>query len=360
MATDWSKTGIGYWLSQKHCECKTTIPFCCRTGWKTTLIGSRFTHPAESRYAPIEGEALAVADALNKARYFVLGCPDLIIAVDHKPLLKIFGNRNLEDIPNARIRNLKEKTLRYRFRMEHIPGVKHKAADATSRQPAGCRNQPVLTLIDDTDDNNEALTECDNIEESLRQSQIAVLKSIQSVTWDRVKLATNSNTDFQELLALIEDGIPEDKDQMPHNIQEFYKFREDLYSVDGVIVYKSRIVIPPVLRREVVDALHSAHQGVTSMIARAESSVFWPGITNDIIERRKSCYYCNRMAPSLPSLPPFPQQAPEYPFQKVCADYFHYKRTYYLVIVDRYSNWPIIERAQEGANGLIALSLIHI
>ena len=44
---------------------------------------------AESRYAPVEGEALAVAYALDHARYFVLGCEDLIIAVDHKPLLSI-------------------------------------------------------------------------------------------------------------------------------------------------------------------------------------------------------------------------------------------------------------------------------
>ena len=50
------------------------------------LVGSRFTHPKESRYAPIEGEALAVADALDKARHFVLGCNNLVIAVDHKPL----------------------------------------------------------------------------------------------------------------------------------------------------------------------------------------------------------------------------------------------------------------------------------
>jgi len=70
-------------------------------------VGSRFTHPAESRYAPIEVEALAVADALDKARHFVLECCDLIIAVDHKPLLKLFGDRSLEDIPNMRLRNLK-------------------------------------------------------------------------------------------------------------------------------------------------------------------------------------------------------------------------------------------------------------
>ncbi len=141
LATDWSKDGLGFWLFQKHCNCQADRPFCCKTGWKVTLVGSRFTHTAESRYAPIEGEALAVVDALDKARFFVLGCDDLIVAVDHKPLLKVFGDRCLEDISNILIlRNLKEKTLRYRFRMVHIPGIKHKAADALSRHPCGARH----------------------------------------------------------------------------------------------------------------------------------------------------------------------------------------------------------------------------
>ena len=74
LATDWSKTGIGFWLFQKHCTCPETNLLCCSDGWQITLVGSRFTHPAESRYAPVEGEALAVADALDKARFFVLGC----------------------------------------------------------------------------------------------------------------------------------------------------------------------------------------------------------------------------------------------------------------------------------------------
>ena len=127
LATDWSKTGIGYWLFQKHCHCPSTEPFCCRTGWNITT------------------SALAVADALDKARFFVLGCSDLTIAVDHKPLLKLFGDRSL----NARLRNLKEKTLRYRFRMVHIPGMRHKAADAVSRYPTGSRLPELLHLPDD-------------------------------------------------------------------------------------------------------------------------------------------------------------------------------------------------------------------
>ena len=81
MATDWSKTGIGFWLFQKHCRCTATGPFCCPRGWKTTLVGSRFTHAAEARYAPVEGEALAVVDALDKARFFTLGCDSSIALV---------------------------------------------------------------------------------------------------------------------------------------------------------------------------------------------------------------------------------------------------------------------------------------
>ena len=109
LATDWSKDGIGFWVFQKHCTCPGTTPFCCRDGWKISLVGSRFTHAAESRYAHIEGESLAVADALEKARFFVLGCSDLIVAVDHKPLLKILGDHSLDDITNACLRNLNEK-----------------------------------------------------------------------------------------------------------------------------------------------------------------------------------------------------------------------------------------------------------
>ena len=42
-----------------------------------------------------------------------------------------------------------------------------------------------------------------------------------------------------------------------------------------------------------------------------------------------------------------------HPIQLLCADLFHYKGINYLVIVDRYSNWLIIERARDGAKGLI-------
>jgi len=337
LATDWSKTGIGFWLFQKHCRCPGKTPFCCRNGWKIVLVGSRFTHPAESRYAPIEGEALAVADAMDKARHFILGCKELIIAVDHKPLLGLFTNRSLNDIPNNRLRNLKERTLRYRFSMIHVPGLKNRTPDALSRHPTGNPAPDRLSLPDDV----------------AYMSAVSALESLQSVTWEKVRQATTSNTSAMKLVDLIESGVPLLKDDMPPELRVYHQFREDLSTVDGVALYKDRIIIPEQLRRSIIDSLHAAHHGVTSMVTRADSSVFWPGITRDIIQRRDECTYCHRIAPSQPSAPPSPISYPEYPFQHVCADFFHFKGRPYLVCVDRYSNWPIVEESKGGAEGLI-------
>ena len=106
------------------------------------------------------------------------------------------------------------------------------------------------------------------------------------------------------LLTYIESVFPKYRNEIPKPIREYYQFKEHLYSVDGVILYKERIVVPPSLREEVLVALHAAHQGITAMASRAESSVFWPGITSAITALHSRCQQCNRMAPSQPSAPP--------------------------------------------------------
>ena len=100
-----------------------------------TLTGSRFLRDAEKRYAPIEGEALAVAWALEDSSFFTMGCHDLVIARDHKPLSKILGYRELADIQNPRLFRLKQRTLIWRFHIVHVPGRTIPAADAASRYP---------------------------------------------------------------------------------------------------------------------------------------------------------------------------------------------------------------------------------
>ena len=101
------------------------------------MVGSRFTHPAESRYVPIEGEALAVAYALHQTRYYVLGCTNLLVSTDHKSLLQVLNDRSLTDITNRGLLNLKEKTLGYCFTIVYVPGERNLGPDAASRHPTG-------------------------------------------------------------------------------------------------------------------------------------------------------------------------------------------------------------------------------
>ena len=324
IATDWSKTGIGFWLFQKHCESPGRSLLCCTEGWKVALVRSRFTHPAESRYAPVEREALAVADALDKARHFVLGCTYLVVAVDHKRLIGLFTNRPLDNILNNRLRNLKERTPRYRFTMQHVPGLKNRAPGALSRHLTRDPKLAQLCLSDDIS----------------FISANASLRSLHSITWDESREATTSDNDMRTLVDIIEAGFPENRNDLPRELKIYHQHRD-------------RIIIPPQLRQCVLSCLHAAHHGTTSMTLRAESSVFWPGITADITDQRQRWKNCDRIAPSQPSLPPTPRQYPNYPFQQLCGDFFHYKGHYYLVCVDRYSNWPIVEEAKQGSGGLI-------
>ena len=106
---DFCKTGIGFLLTQKRCSCKEIDPYCCTGGWQVVLAGSRFTKGAEERYAPVEGEALAVTWSLEATKHYTLGNPKLLVATDHKPLLKVLGDRKLEDIDNPRLAKLRKK-----------------------------------------------------------------------------------------------------------------------------------------------------------------------------------------------------------------------------------------------------------
>ena len=136
LQTDWCKEGIGYLLLQKYCECPSAkAPVCCKDSWKLVFASSRFTKGPQLRYSPTEGEALAVAWSLEHARMFTLGCQNLLVSTDHKPLLGILRDRALSDIKNPQLLNLKEHTLMYRFNISYNPGRWHRGPDALSRNP---------------------------------------------------------------------------------------------------------------------------------------------------------------------------------------------------------------------------------
>ena len=108
--------------------------------------GSRFLTPTESRYSPTEGEALGVAWSLKHSRMFTLGCNNLLVVVDHKPLLGILNDRALDSITTPRLQNLKESTLGWRYDIKHCPGKWQRGPDALSRYPS---KKPCIAAVNE-------------------------------------------------------------------------------------------------------------------------------------------------------------------------------------------------------------------
>ena len=192
-------------------------PTCCKPGWRLTLVGSRFLHDAETRYSPIEGECLAVAYGLHQTRFFTLGCNNLVVATDYKPLLGILNDRSLADVENRRLLNLKEKTLGFRFKIIHVPGRLQLGADAASRFPGAPASllhlpgEPVPPDSDppDTVDSNDMTSDLRHrllqglghhpdgedsaLESNLVSACIGALESVPFVSWSDLQTATSSD-----------------------------------------------------------------------------------------------------------------------------------------------------------------------
>jgi hypothetical protein len=354
LSPDFSKTGMGWVLQQKTCTCSVVSPLCCPTGWRLVLAGGRFTIPAETRYSPTEGEALAVAEGLESSKYYTLGCKDLYVATDHMPLLGILCDRALDTIPNPRLVRIKERTLWWNFKIIHVPGKRQAAADAISR-----RRLPValhtLTMADPDMYNMEqdmgTTVKARLCEIKVDCGVIASVSNSQAltvITWDRLVKATQEDHVMVKLMEQILRGFPDSQHDMHSDTKEFHRFRHGLHVVEGVICYKNRLIIPVILRGEVLDAIHSAHQGVTGMNNRVEQAVFWPGLTTEILTTRHACMTCIKDAPSQPAGVPVPPPSPEYPFQMVVGDYFSLQGQNYLVMADRFSGWLSIYEAGKG------------
>ena len=388
LATDWCRQGVGFFLMQKHCSCQGPLtPTCCVGGWKLVFAGGKFNTPAESKYAPVEGEALAVVVGLQKTRYFVLGCKNLIVATDHKPLLKIFGDRQLEDMENPRLTRLKEKSLYFRFEMVHVPGRFHKGPDAMSRVLstetsrdkeegsvdallAGVSTKELRgDILSKMFDSHPVETGCEEFEEVQKQSLLAELSQIgdcwdmeeadvcsvrspylTALTWSRLAHETSKDEILSEVKDIIENGDQEDMLKAMEKFPRFKLVLDRLSTLEGVLMYKNRAVIPSRLQDEVLVALHSAHQGVAGMFRRAETCVYWPGMTRDIKNVRERCVSCNTVAPSNPAQPPAPLPSPSYPFEMIAADYCMFAGHTYLVIVDRFSGWLSVYYCGEDAS----------
>ncbi|XP_063884703.1 uncharacterized protein K02A2.6-like [Scylla paramamosain] len=314
--------------------------------WDVNLQENRHLTPAETGYAPVEGEALAVTWCLRKARLFLLGCPNLLIITDHRPLVKLLRDRELKDVVNPRLFALKEKTLQYRFQIKYLPGKRNHAADFLSRYPALCAPPDVV-------DEEQAST----VEVAVAAATVAALDSGEQIVMDSATVlqAATDDPDYQLLVAKVTAG-----DWNPHRAQEvvclrqFYTVRDRLAVSQGLVTYtyeqvSVRLVIPMALRQRVAANLHAGHQGLDRMLRRARQAVYWSGMEGDLQHHRDSCAVCNAHSPSQAAEPLSPTPPPQYPFQHTVADLFQLEGHVYLAYADRFTGWLEIAHFVSGA-----------
>ena len=151
-----------------------------------------------------------------------------MVVTNHKPLVKVFGDRTLNEIQNTRIFRLKQRTLPWLFEVHYMPGKTNLAADAASRYPT-LTNE---INLDDGDFSNESLL--------IASLSNEVCRSM-AITWEEIVEKTLNDKVLSRVFRCIEDGRSLKHDE---SLSAYFRYDEALYLSDGVVLYKVRVVVP--------------------------------------------------------------------------------------------------------------------
>lgn len=310
--------GLGFVLKQKQPN----------GSWKPIQVGSRTLTDPEKRYAPIELELTGLVYALAKARSFLAGATHFTVFTDQKPLVTILNKRRLDEIQNQRILRLVMRTVDYNFTAEYIKGSTNIAADALSRNP-----------VDEPSADDKQLEE----EYRIHTTTICTLLANEAEIPNRllkVKTVAQDDLQYQSLTNRIIQGFPEHRRELEEDLREFWDVRDELsLSDDGFILYGVRLLIPKLMRRDILEELHKGHRGIEGSCERARLVVYWPGIDAHIAQWCKNCEKCFKTLPTQPREPAKNLPIPTRAYEITSTDLFTYQGKKGIVFTDWYSGW---------------------
>ena len=310
VAADASSYGLGAVLLQKQEDGEL----------KPVAYISRSMTPTEQRYAQIEKEALAFTWACERFADYLIGL-EFMIHTDHKPLVPLFSTKRLEELP-IRVQRFRLRMMRYQFTITHIPGKDLVIADMLSRAPANPPSSDDLLL------NQEARAFVNVVIQGLPASDEQL---------ERIKGEQKQDDVCKQIKTYCKDGWPE-KHVVTGALRPYYPMRAEIAIEDELLLRGSRIVIPASMRLEILDKIHTGHQGIKKCRERACQSVWWPGLSRQLEELVKNCPECVK-AQKQRAQPLITSSFPDLPWQKVATDLFEWKREHYLLIVDYYSRF---------------------
>ena len=151
----------------------------------------------KKNYKATEGEALAVAIALERCKHYVQGTPITIIT-DHKPLEGI-EKGEITEKTSARIMRIKERWLPFNISIKYIAGEDNTAADALSRHIKDSE----MKEEEDPEDENKKEHQCNCVIEGVTEEVENRIRLVQREDKDRIINILKTKKDYLPALEAI-------------------------------------------------------------------------------------------------------------------------------------------------------------
>ena len=293
---------------------------CLLQHGKPVAYASRSLSNCECNYAQIEKELLAIVFACGKFHHFIYGFPTSV-QTDHKPLEIIF-KKPLHQV-SPRLQRMLLRLQKYDLTIRYVKGKHLYIADTLSR---------AHSVESDEDIDSEEI-------------HLAVHSLLQDlpITEERLKdiqQATKADSRLQRLKQLIEQGWPQNINNVPQDLHGFWRVRENLCIAEDLILMGSRLTIPPSRQAKVLQSIHEGHLGIEKCKSRARMCVYWPNINDSIEQLVKNCSVCNKYGRANQKEPLQQHPVPSRPWEKIGTDYFTIGTQDYLLVVDYFSKYP--------------------
>ena len=281
---------------------------------------SRALTDAEKNYAVIEKEALAATWASERFSEYILG-KQYTLETDHKPLVPLLSTKDLHKMP-PRIQRFRLRLMRFSPEVIHVSGKQQITADALSRAPTNLPSEADTHFISE-------------VAEFAQQAVDSLPATSQRIV--SIIALQKDDPETAEIRKYCLRGWPA---YMPENplLKQYWSNRHHFTIVDDILLFDDRIVIPRVLRLDILSRLHEGHLGITKCRALAQTSVWWPNISSQIEEMVRKCGTCAKLRP-IQREPLLPSSLPERPWSRLAMDLFDLKGRTYIVVVDYYSRW---------------------
>lgn len=368
LTTDWSKLAIGAVLSQIDPETGFDHPVAFK---------SRLLTPAESNYAPTEGECLALVWAVQKFRVFLDG-RHFTIYTDHQALQWLDTKRH----QNSKLERWALRLQEYDFTVKYKKGEENLVADCLSRcatisaifvlavspvWPQTAKKQkelddvPCVICGDPHGDDNIVI--CDGCRRCFHLRCLLPPRStVPSGEWfcpacdlfcgergvARLREIENSQTPLQyhpwdpyldpDLLGYVRAGHAiELLHALPPRAALDVRRRGSYYMKHPVIdewlmIFKKVrrkpacwLVCPPVqFRWDVIAMVHDVlgHSGITQTLVVVHQHFHWVGMKSDIELYVSTCEACQRVKARVPDHPPLQHPVEFGPLNHVHIDLF--------------------------------------